>query len=102
MKKYFAIVAKASIFFNGYLAAEHTAVEETVAGRGFIRAMRFSPSDELKFPGLNQNVSESSSQDRIGKGDEADMDSEGSDSDDGIPMSRNKPKTNKSKEPKIQ
>ncbi|KAK6217809.1 hypothetical protein LQW54_003096 [Pestalotiopsis sp. IQ-011] len=94
-RKHFKIVADAAILFNEYLAATHGADQDKMATRNFIRASTsFKPSQEYHFTGLEDDTSESSSQDDTASND-SDSDSDESDSSGRAGGSRKKPSSAK-------
>ncbi|PGH00933.1 hypothetical protein AJ80_09095 [Polytolypa hystricis UAMH7299] len=78
-RKHFNIVTNAAIQFNEYLLATHGEDEHSMAGRKFVRAIRYSPSPELVFTGFNQDDSDSSSGQDSSDESETESDSENTD-----------------------
>ncbi|KAK7749143.1 hypothetical protein SLS62_008431 [Diatrype stigma] len=76
-KKLFKVVANASMQFNEYLLHTHGADEDMVAKRDFMRATKFSPSNDLAFRGFSDSSSEEEEDDEG----EDDSNSAGSESD---------------------
>lgn len=80
-KRYFKVVANASIEFDNYLKETHGFEEDKIAKRDYTRALAYSPAPERAFRGLDQIESDSSEEDEEEDSDEEDEDSE-EDSDD--------------------